>query len=73
MNERIRSLMEQASSNACYDEPGQLCLMNVEIERFAELIVLECQSRVQQFIDECVEIGCLPKTVLIDHFGASDD
>ena len=42
MNERIRELMEQASSNACYDEPGQLHLMNVEIEKFAELIVREC-------------------------------
>ena len=44
MNNRIRELMEQASSNACYDEPGQLHLMNVEIEKFAELIVRECLS-----------------------------
>ena len=44
MNERIRELMEQASSNACYDEPGQLHLMNLEIEQFAELIVQECAS-----------------------------
>ena len=42
MNDRIRELMEQASSNACYDEPGQLHLMNDEIEKFAELIVREC-------------------------------
>ena len=42
MNERIRELIEQASSNACYDEPGQLHLMNDEIEKFAELIVREC-------------------------------
>jgi len=42
MNERIKSLMEQASSNGCYDEPRQLRLMNVEIERFAEMIVREC-------------------------------
>ena len=44
MNERIRELMEQASSNACYDEPNQLHLMNDEIEKFAELIVRECAS-----------------------------
>ena len=44
MNERIRELAEQASSNACYDEPGQLHLMNDEIEKFAELIVRECLS-----------------------------
>lgn len=39
MNERIRELMEQASSNACYDEPGQLHLMNNEFEKFAELLI----------------------------------
>jgi hypothetical protein len=44
MNKRIRELMEQASSNACYDEPGQLHLMNDEIEKFAELIVEECRT-----------------------------
>ena len=42
MNERIKELAEQASSNACYDEPGQFHLMNDEIEKFAELIVQEC-------------------------------
>ena len=45
MNERIKELMEQAeqaSSNACYDEPNQLYLMNYVIEKFAELIVREC-------------------------------
>lgn len=44
MNERIKELMEQASSNACYDEPNQLHLMNDEIEKFAEMIVRECAS-----------------------------
>lgn len=42
MNERIKELMEQASSNACYDEPDQLHLMNDEIKKFAELIIREC-------------------------------
>lgn len=44
MNERLLELMEQASAHACYDEPGQFCLMNSEIEKFAELIVEECRS-----------------------------
>lgn len=46
MNERIRKLMEQASSNACYDEPNQLHLMNDEIEKFAELVIAECANSI---------------------------
>lgn len=51
MNERIKELMEQASSNACYDELGQLHLMNKEIEKFAELIVQDCADHIRSTYD----------------------
>lgn len=44
MNEKIRELMEKASSNACYDEPNQLHLMNDEIQKFAELLIQKCDE-----------------------------
>ena len=43
MNERIKELMEQASSGACYDE-NTPTLYGTEIEKFAELIIQECAS-----------------------------
>ncbi len=42
MNNRFKELVEQASSGACYDEPGAVTLYNDEIKNFAELIVREC-------------------------------
>ena len=46
MNERIRELMAEASSGACYDgnEPA---LFGIEIEKFAELIVRECLNTME--------------------------
>ena len=66
MNNRIRELMEQASSNACYDEPGQIHLINNEIEKFAELIILESKCWIHK------RIG--PKTALdfLEHFGVEE-
>ena len=60
MNKRMRELMEKASSNACYDEPSQIHLMNDEIEKFAELIVRECVQTLldntpEQFTNEAAE------------------
>ena len=71
MNERIRELMEQASSNACYDEPNQLSLLNQEIEVFAELIVEECievcKSRVGNSDYTTGRMHCVSD--LKEHFG----
>ena len=59
MNERIRELAEQASSGACYDEPGSVTLYNDEIEKFAELIVKECIKLCDQVdlvgADDCMD------------------
>lgn len=59
MNERIKELMEQASSNACYDEPNQVSLFNKEIEAFAELIIQECAN----FTDP------VTRKLMMKHFG----
>lgn len=46
MNKRIKELMEQASSGACYDE-NTPTLYGTEIEKFAELIVRECANTIE--------------------------
>ena len=59
MNERIGELAEQASSGACYDEPGSVTLYNDEIEKFAELIVRKCLMLCDQVdlvgADDCID------------------
>jgi len=69
MNPRIKELMEQASSNACYDEPNQLHLMNDEIEKFAELIVREVFAKIE---DERFEIYQPVKESVMKHFGVEE-
>jgi hypothetical protein len=68
MNERIKELAEQA---IIYIEPNSDHdgTWAFDKEKFAELIVRECQSRVEQYIKDCGEIGCLPDTVIKKHFG----
>ena len=71
MNERIKELMEQASSGACYDEPN-LMLMNTEIEKFAELIIRECAEACMKEID--IGWAVAPKSPwmakqILEHFG----
>lgn len=51
MNERIRELMEQASAGACHDVETNT-LIGTEIERFAELIVLECTDKMYKVIQK---------------------
>ena len=60
INERIEELAEQAGVEMCR------CGCDA---KFAELIIRECQSRIELYIRECGEIGCLPEYVLNRHFG----
>ncbi len=57
MNDRFKELVEQASSGACYDEPGAVTLYNDEIKKFAELIVKECARLARNANLEDVEGG----------------
>ena len=74
MNERIRELFDRAEHQAqkqsgsdweVYVEPSREQIF----EKFAELIVRECQHRVEQYINECGEVASMPKSVIMKHFG----
>ena len=67
MNERIRKLMEQASSSACYDEPNKILLMNSEIERFAELLLTEAAEIASSFQYSNIQDRDVRNTIL-EHF-----
>lgn len=73
MNERIKELAEQAGFDVkrlMEPYPGGFPREDIlALESFAELIVRECQSRVEQYINDCGEIGSLPNTVIKKHFG----
>jgi hypothetical protein len=75
MNNRFKELVEQASSGACYDEPGAVTLYNDEIKNFAELIVREC---VKVMYDNAIERKVPPDInqtpthyaiAVLEHFG----
>ena len=71
MNERIKEIAEQAkaeSSQWLGSKPA-ITITYDELEKFAELIVQECQDRVEHYIRDCGEIGSLPDTVIMKHFG----
>ena len=36
---------------------------------FAELIIKECQLRVEQYINDCGQVSSIPDTVIMKHFG----
>ena len=65
MNQKIENF-----KNQCYisliDRDGD---MEYDMEKFAELIVRECQLRVEQYINDCGEVSSIPDTVIMKHFG----
>ena len=69
MNERIKELAEQFKTNFSIDEYSQFGIHWDNVDEFAELIVRECQLRVQQYINNCGEIASIPDTVIMKHFG----
>jgi hypothetical protein len=75
MNQNILMRLEKKAEKLVLDISASLdcdeytSLFN---EKFAELIVQECQSRVEQYIKVCGEIGCLPDTVIKKHFGVEE-
>jgi len=71
MKERIRQLALQAEKIVKSKYPNDD--MNVGVARmmdvFGELIVKECQRRVEEYIGDCGEINSLPDIVIMEHFG----
>ena len=70
MNDRIETLAKAAG----YDMINKAAMraLGFDVEKFAELIVLECQLRVEQYINECGEIASIPDTVIMKHFGVEE-
>jgi len=69
MNERIQELAEQAEDWADKQNFYESDYRDYFNKKFAELIVRECQERVEHYIRDCGEIGSLPDTVIMKHFG----
>jgi len=69
MNERIRELADQAEDYAdgIVDQGGEF--HPAYTQKLAELIVRECQDRVEHYIRDCGEIGSLSASVIKEHFG----
>tara|TARA_R110000868_G_scaffold369814_1_gene633298 strand:- start:149 stop:403 length:255 start_codon:yes stop_codon:yes gene_type:complete len=55
VNERIEQMMADASGGACYDG-NQLALYGEDIEKFAELIVRECITHIEQDRFRCADL-----------------
>jgi len=72
MNERIRELAEQALKHPDNDNDGLTVFDNDELKKFAELIVRECQLRVERYIYECGEVASMPDAVIMKHFGIKE-
>jgi hypothetical protein len=72
MNERIQALAYEAEDYAdgIVDQGGEF--HEAYTKKLAELIVRECQTRVEQYICDCGEIGSLPDTVIKKHFGVEE-
>ena len=72
MNEQIEHCLYKSGLTAqgCWDELDDYA--RECIEKFAELIVKECQTRVEQYICDCGEIGSLPDAVIMKHFGVEE-
>ena len=85
MNERIKQLAEQARDwaevsyknqneqfTSHWDTPIGYTVSQFFEQKFAELIVRECQHRVEQYINECGEVASMPNTVIMKHFGVEE-
>ena len=67
MGKQIQDFAEQCgfrSNPDLYDRN-----QSFDIPKFAELIVRECQLRVELYISECGEVASIPDTVIMKHFG----
>ena len=76
MNERIFELAKQADLIQWDTLPSGARTPDyesvVKAKKFAELIVRECQHRVEKYINECGEVASMPDTVIMKHFGVEE-
>ncbi len=78
MNERIKELLNQATTDALYetkdaidflDNPVSKQQRELQLEKFAELIVRECCSAIR--LDDVFNGGKFQRTIL-EHFGVEE-
>lgn len=63
---------ESGGAEFAYDEWVELeghRLSKKALNRFARMIIIECNARVENYITDCVEISSLPESVLLGYFG----
>jgi len=76
--QKLNELAKEAGVLADYGEDIKVGRFAIggsyqSMEKFAELIVRECQRQVEQYIYECGEIASIPDTVIMKHFGVEED
>ena len=69
MNELIAKLYDQA---IILEGNGDYVAGELDPVKFAELIVKECQLRVERYINDCGEVNSIPDTVILEHFGVEE-
>jgi len=76
MNGRIQQLAEQAGLRFTQLMSNPMVPVvdgkETDLAKFAELIVKECQHRVEQYINECGEVASMPESVIMKHFGVEE-
>ena len=72
MNERIKELAEQAGSTH-KQSLGVYQFYTHELEKFAELIVLECAKSVNDWYQNHDKIHNDPVSYVLSHFGVEDE
>jgi coenzyme F420-reducing hydrogenase delta subunit len=71
MNERIKNFYDQVGLD--FENFQRVTVTKGDMEKFAELIIRECQHRVEQYISECGEVASMPKSVILKHFGVAEE
>jgi hypothetical protein len=70
MNARIEEIAKQAKEYADgWFDAHTVSWFHFYNEKFAELLVQECQNQVEKYINDCGEIASLPSSVLVERFG----
>ena len=67
MNNRIKELAEECSMHVECQWTDYREIFDKE--KFAKLIVLECQKAADKYISDCGEVASLPEYVFQEHFG----
>lgn len=71
---RIEEISQEAAifaANKTQDIRAGAGFMQTYNLKFAELLIIECNARAQQYIAECGEVNSLPDHVILTHFGLS--